>query len=368
MTQHWDPWSAGCSALSWDTGEGKHLFGRNFDFSRLAEGSGVSYVPRKTAYRLGGTELCQARYAAAGMGFLEMPDTPILYEGINEKGLMGSQLYYRGFAHFPTELRPGTAPLEPPLAVYHLLAQCASVAEAAELVEQEVTLLGRPMLGTVPPLHWAFRDTTGETMVIEPDADGVKLYRHTLGVMTNSPGYPWHRLNLLNYAGIRDLDYDGLELEGERLEQCFSGSGAQGLPGDWSSPSRFVRLAFLKRFCAKGQGEEEAVTRLFRVMQSAAFPLGMVRVTEQGHVTQYDEDVSPYDYTIYTAVMCGESLRYYWTTYENMRVQYVDLNQLMRRGEALLFPLERRADFLQRQPEEGLAKKENCQGMQNIVE
>ena len=37
-------------------------------------------------------------------------------------------------------------------------------------------------------------------------------------------------MNLLNYAGIRDLDYASVDLDGESLEQCFSGSGAQGLP------------------------------------------------------------------------------------------------------------------------------------------
>ena len=42
---------AGCSALTWHTGDGKHLWGRNYDFDRLAEGSGVFFFPRGTAYR-----------------------------------------------------------------------------------------------------------------------------------------------------------------------------------------------------------------------------------------------------------------------------------------------------------------------------
>ncbi len=35
-------------------------------------------------------------------------------------------------------------------------------------------------------------------------------------------------------------------------------------------------------------------------MQSAAFPLGAVRVSEPGHVTERDEGVVPFDYTLYT--------------------------------------------------------------------
>lgn len=83
------------------------------------------------------------------------------------------------------------------------------------------------MMGAVPTLHWMFSDRTGESMVVESDADGLHIYRDAVGVMTNSPSYAWHRLNLLNYAGIRDLDYGERTLCGNHLEPCFSGSGAQ---------------------------------------------------------------------------------------------------------------------------------------------
>lgn len=33
---------AGCSALAWSTEDGRHLWGRNYDFDRLAEGSGMT--------------------------------------------------------------------------------------------------------------------------------------------------------------------------------------------------------------------------------------------------------------------------------------------------------------------------------------
>lgn len=339
---------AGCSAMSWTTRDDRHLWGRNFDFNRMAGESGVVYLPRGTRYRTcsgpAGAD-CRALYAAVGTGLLLDNPSPVLYEGINEKGLMGGQLYYRGFARFEEELRQGTTALQPPLVVYHLLAQCASAAEAADMLERQVTLAAVPMLGTVPPLHWCFSDRTGETIVVEPDRDGLHLYRSTIGVMTNSPGYPWHRLNLLNYAGIRDLDYDTLEVAGDRLEQCFSGSGAQGLPGDWSSPSRFIRLAFLKKYGVQGAHEEEGVARMFRLFQSAAFPLGMVRVSQPGHVTELDEGVVDWDYTIYTAVMCAESRRFYWSSYENQRVQYVELSRLAESRSRMRFDCKGCPDF-----------------------
>ena len=201
---------AGCSALAWSTEDGRHLWGRNYDFDRLAEGSGMTFLPRGTSYfgvnGPDGTAFpCTSRYACAGMGLLLKP-SPVLYEGINEKGLMGGQLYYRGFAEYAKDCRAGTQPLQSPFLVFHMLAQCASVEEVVRCLEEELTLVDVPMMGTVSPLHWAFHDKSGETIVVEPDKEGLHIYRNTLGVMTNSPGYPWHKMNLLNYAGIRDLD------------------------------------------------------------------------------------------------------------------------------------------------------------------
>ena len=344
--------SAGCSTLSWSTQDHKHIWGRNFDYNTLALDSKVVYIPRGTVYQpcIDGSGALprqsapqMSAYASVGMGTLGLADCPILYEGVNDQGLMGGQLYYRQFAHFPSETAPHTLPVQPPLALYHLLSQCRSVEEVVHALEEELTLVALPLFGTVPPLHWSFCDKTGESIVVESDRDGLHIYRNTVGVMTNSPGYPWHETNLLNYTGIQDLDRQGPELEGFRLEPCFSGSGAQGLPGDWSSPSRFVRLAFLRKYALRGRTEEEGVARLFRLLQSAAFPLGIVRLEQ---AAPSPADASHYDCTLYTCVMCAESLRFYWTTYENQQIRWVDLSALSQGSTPLEFPLEQGPQFL----------------------
>ena len=85
---------------------------------------------------------------------------------------------------------------------------------------------------------------------------------------------------------------------------------------------------------------------MFRLLQNVSFPLGAVRVTDQGHITEYDKEVTPYDYTVYTSVMCPESLRFYWNIYDDLQIHYVDLNHLIRKKEILLFPLENRGEFM----------------------
>lgn len=326
----------GCSCLAWAAEEGGPLWGRNFDLNVLPPDTQVTFLPPGTAYAPcgAGTAVMESRWGVVGVGTLAVPGAPMLYEGVNQMGLMGGQLNYRGFACYPDAPQDGTSAVPPGGVVYHLLARCASVAEAAEVLEREVTITAVPLLGTVPTVHWAFTDETGESMVVEPEADGLRIYRNALGVLTNSPGYPWQRMNLLNYAGVRDLDRDILDW-GEGLMPCFSGTGGQGLPGDWSSPSRFVRLAFLRRFARPGRTEEEGVARLFRLLQCAAFPFGAVRLEEE----------PPWEYTLYSAAACARSRRFYWTTYENQQVRYVDLPCLVERGVPARFLLDERPGF-----------------------
>lgn len=345
---------AGCSSMGWTTKDGKHLWGRNFDFNRITEGSNITYVPKGKSFYGAGTSIehniiessrFESMYGAVGTGSLLIPCTPVLYEGINEKGLMGGQLYYRCFAHYASETVAGTIPLQAAFAVTYLLTTCATVEDVVTAVQTKVTIIDMPILGTVPTVHWAFTDRTGEVVIIEPDKTGITIYRNTMGVMTNSPSYSWHRTNLLNYFNIRNLDYDELDINGDKLTQCFSGNGAHGLPGDCSSTSRFIRLSFLKKYGVKGKDEDEGIVNLLHLFQNVAFPLGMVEVSEDKGDSEYNTGVVPYDYTIYTSAMCSESLRFYWTSYENPRVQCVDLNVLLKNNDYVQFDLGRIPDF-----------------------
>ena len=351
---------AGCSAICWPGGDGRRLYGRNFDFDRLAQGTGILFVPAGQEYQCcidaqddRPSEHFRSRYAAMGMGLMLPGGTAAFYDGINEKGLMGAQLYYRNFAHFEAPPAQGTR-LQPPLLVTHFLSQCATVEEAVTMLQQEVTLCGVPLLGTVPPLHWMFSDRGGEAVVIESDADGLHIYRNSIGVMTNSPGYAWHRTHLLCFSGVQDADRGAMQFGPEVIESCFSGSGCSGLPGDWSSPSRFVRLAFLQKYAQPGADEATDVANLFHALQSAAFPLGMVRV-EQAPAAAHDADIRPFDYTVYSGVMCADSLSYYWTSYENQRIQGISMKELQKDGVVRRFELGRTPDILMHAPEEGQA-------------
>ena len=132
---------------------------------------------------------------------------------------------------------------------------------------------------------------------------------------------------------------------GKRVGPCFCGTGSARLPGACSSPARFVRLAFLRQCAGKGRDEAEGVALLFRLLHSAAFPLGAVELTEVEAETGYDREEVPYDYTVYSSVQCAESGRFYWLTYRNTCPRFVELPRLLEHNRVLQFPLETAPEF-----------------------
>jgi choloylglycine hydrolase len=90
------------------------------------------------------------------------------------------------------------------------------------------------------------------------------------------------------------------------------GMGAIGLPGDFSSASRFVRAFFAKSNVVAGGGEMGEITAFFHVMGTVSTPSGCV-MSENGEPVR----------TVYTSCADTDSLTYYFTTYENRRVRAV---------------------------------------------
>lgn len=332
--------NAGCSSIAWETQDGKHIWGRNYDFNSIAE-SATTVVPRGLKYYTAGTpydhnlseeNIVTAKYAAVGVGTMAMQVTPVFYEGINEKGLMGGQLFYAGFASFPDVPRPNSQELNPGYVVTHALLQCATVDEVVDLLTKKATCVNQALAGSTATVHWAFSDRSGETIIIEPDNQQITIYRHTAGVMTNSPDYRWHKQNLLSYLNVKNDEFPDRNMDGIEVQKPFKGTGALGLPGDFTSQSRFIRASFLKYYGIKGQNEEEGIQYLFHLLDNVAMPLGIVKVSDHGNQQDYDE-------TIYSAAMCAESLKFYWKSYKNSTVQCVDLNHELNNSEVKSFPL-----------------------------
>lgn len=64
-------------------------------------------------------------------------------------------------------------------------------------------------------------------------------------------------------------------LSGRSIKTHGTGFGALGMPGDSSSPSRFIRAAFMKEFAREAETANDGVNLAFHILNTVDRPLGM---------------------------------------------------------------------------------------------
>ena len=92
--------------------------------------------------------------------------------------------------------------------------------------------------------------------------------------------------------------------------------GALGLPGDFSSQSRFVRAAFVKLNSVSDWSEEQSVSQFFHILGTVEQPRGCCRLEE-----------GKYERTIYTSCCNTDRGIYYYTTYDNHQITAVSMHK-----------------------------------------
>lgn len=288
-----------CTAVSFRSKN--HYFGRNLDLE-VAFGERVTVTPRGF---WGG-------YAMIGMSHIR-DGYPLYYDATNEKGLSAAALNFPRSAVYPCGAGEDTAPFE---LISKLLSRCADVEEAREFLEG-VRLTDRPFSPDLPltPLHWLVADERG-ALVVEPTAEGLTVQDDPVGVLTNEPPFGVQMLWLSHFMGVSHRPPVN-ELAPEVELPAFSrGMGGIGLPGDLSSPSRFVRAVFARAHLLPGETAEEDVSQFFHLLGAVEQQKGCVRL----------EDGS-YEFTRYSS--CCDTRRgiYYYTTYHNRQITALSLRE-----------------------------------------
>ncbi|MBM7839824.1 choloylglycine hydrolase [Alkalihalobacillus xiaoxiensis] len=316
-----------CTSITVNTKEGEHFLARNFDFYDLPSDYSVYVIPSK--YRWVNAQenrYITGRYGAVGMG-IETEGIFGLFDGMNEHGLMGVIHYLEGFAEFPTQKRRNQLNLA---AIHYLLFALTHYRTTDELVQDlgNLNLLAVDLELTEgpPPIHWIFSDRAGKTIVIENTKDGLRVFNNPVGAFSNSPDFRWHLINLNQYTSLTTIQSEEDVVWGNyhlvRSPEMISGNF--GIPGDYSSPSRFVRAAFLRNHI------DEAVTELDG-LQNTMKVLDYCTVARGADI----EEGSP-SYTLYSAAMCANSLIYYYHPYANNQISAVKLLEEDLTGEELI--------------------------------
>lgn len=313
-----------CTAVSFSTKD--HYFGRTLDHT-CSYGEEIIVTPRNFPLEFRHGAALRTHYAIVGMAYAA-EGYPLYYDGVNEKGLGMAGLNFVGYARYgrPVQGRDNVAQFE---MIPWVLGRCASVTEARRLMAR-VNVVDTHFRDDMPAaeLHWMIADKTG-AVIVEAEADGLHMYDAAAGVMTNNPEYPWHMRNLGNYMHLTPKTPENT-FGDIPISRFSNGLGAVGLPGDMSSPSRFVRAAFMRANSMCGNGEQESVSRCFHILAAVEQPRGCC-VTAEG---EYME-------TVYVSCCNTEKGIYYYRTYDSHGTYGVDMFREDIDGAALIrYPLQ----------------------------
>ncbi len=300
-----------CTAITYTTKD--HYFGRNLDLEYSYHET-VTITPRNYPLHFRKVQTLEHHYALIGMAFV-VEDYPLYYDAVNEKGLAMAGLNFPGNAYYAPEAagRDNVTPFE---LIPWILGQCATVAEAKNLLEY-INLVNMNFSDQLPlsPLHWIIADKE-EAITVEAVADGLKIYDNPVGVLTNNPTFDFMMNYLTIYRDLSPYPSENHISDKVSLPVYCQGFGGMGLPGDYSSPSRFVRAAFTKLNAVSGASEGESVSQFFHLLGSVEMPRGCVRL-ENGKN----------DLTIYSSCCNQDRGIYYYKTYDNSRINAVDMHR-----------------------------------------
>ena len=319
-----------CTAISYKAND--HYFGRNLDLE-YTYNEQVVITPRNYCFEFRKLPAICTHYAMIGIATVA-EDYPLYYEATNECGLSVAGLNFPGNAVYYTaiEHKNNVAPFE---LIPWLLSQCDSVPQAKEKLKTS-SICNVPFSKEfhLSPLHWLVSDKE-YSLVIEQTKTGLHVYDNPVDVLTNNPPFPYHQYNLQNYMQLQPKDPLNCWQLNVNESPYSRGMGAIGLPGDYSSASRFVKAAFVL-FNSKTKHDEVAcVNQFFHILDSVAMPKGCVDVNGKPEITVY-------------SCCCNTSKGlYYYKTYGNSQISCVNMyHEDLDCKELIIYPLNKLAQFI----------------------
>lgn len=244
-----------------------------------------------------------------------------IMDGVNDAGLMAGAFYFVDQAHYADPAKTDASrSLNPTEIPHYVLANCATMDEALAALA-DITVVDVPVQGwgpTAPPLHFQIIDAQGRHVAVEPtQAGSLLITENPTGAFTNAPDLPFHLLNLTQYMNISAETLQQSNVFGTTVVATGQGSGALGLPGDYSPPGRFVRAAFFSANHPTPATSIDGVQEMFHLLNAFDIPMGVSTVGN-----------AP-DFTQLTVVRDSHELTYAWRSYADQSIRQVNMRELM---------------------------------------
>jgi choloylglycine hydrolase len=245
---------------------------------------------------------------------------PFVVEGVNETGLAAGLFFLPGYGDYaPYDASHNDKTLCDMQFVSWVLSQFASIDEVKAAISTVNVVTLNHKIGSV---HWRIAQPDGRMVVMEVVGGVPQFYENGLGVITNAPGFQWHMTNLNNYLNlVPGSAPDNTIKKGITLQPLGHGSGMLGLPGDFTSPSRFVRATFFQTTAPTWPTGFDAVVQAFHILNNFDIPIGSQH-------TAADMPKGLPSATQVTTATDQHALQFYYRTAWNSNIRCIDLKNI----------------------------------------
>lgn len=173
-------------------------------------------------------------------------------------------------------------------------------------------------------------------MIAEYVGGALNIHDAPLGTLTNSPPYGWHMANVGNYVDLSPVNVPQRRLGKYTAINYGQGSGAIGLPGDYTPPSRFIRASLFSHWATPGATASDTVNLGFHVLNTFDIFNGAIQSNTADQTANTKGFLSSTgkpklvntDTTEWIVAHDRTNLKSYIRTYNGLKIQMVDLTKL----------------------------------------
>ena len=264
------------------------------------------------------------KYSVVGMNVFEMPE---LADGMNEMGLVGGVQNFTSSAQFQ---KVSPADSAKSISSYQLLTYVLSNFATIEEVKVGLpkVLVCNVVLdaykGQSVSMHYSFHDASGKSIVVEYLKGALIIYDNPTGAMANEPPFNEHLNNIGNYANLSNIEKPPVVIHGVSYDSPSSGNGLAGLPGDYLSPSRFIRAVFLTDSVPDEYTTEQMTNVAWHILGSFDIPPGAITLPPDN---PYGGGAGGIEITEWSVVADNKNMIYNVRMYETMNIYTFDLKK-----------------------------------------
>ena len=250
-----------------------HYFGRNMDLN-YSFNERIIIVPKNYLIKFKNEKEIKNHYSFLGIGTI-IDNYPLLAEGSNEYGVSIAALNYpiECKYHNLNKENINITPYELPLLI---LSKCKDLKDIRKIINN-LNLINLPFNENInlTPLHFMI-SYKNKSIVIESNKYGLEIHNNPFNVLTNSPSFNYHKYSLNNYINLNN-DFIKNNLNNLKFNDYSYGLGAFGLPGDYSSNSRFIKIYFIKNYLELNDNNEYNVLQFFKCLESVSMIKNVVK-------------------------------------------------------------------------------------------